>query len=380
MRKVITIISIGLIALSCGSDEEDLVLNGFSVPERSVTEANVDQSFDIAVIIDGTIANTTASYSLAEGSAQRGIDYEDVSGTAEFVDGRAVIAVPIIGDAHQEIGESFELVLDYEGEEFRYEMLIINDDAIGDIDEDEDGFITPMDYPSMQRFWSDEFEGTELDPTYWTFALGDGCDEGICGWGNNELQNYTDDPSNLRFEDGKLVIEANDTEEGFQSARILTKDKLEMAFGRIDIRAKMPKGQGIWPALWMLGANIDDVSWPQCGEIDIMELVGHEPNIAHGTLHYDNGGYTTTTSQTALSQGDFSDQFHVYTIVWDRDRIEWYIDNDQYKVFLGLENHPFNNDFYFLFNIAVGGNWPGNPDQSTVFPQQMIIDYIRVFK
>ena len=157
---------------------------------------------------------------------------------------------------------------------------------------------------------------------------------------------------------------------------------MELQYGRIDIRAKMPKGQGIWPALWMLGANIDQVSWPSCGEIDIMELVGHEPEITHGTVHYNENGHRFTGGARALTEGDLSDQFHVYSIVWERDKITWYLDNFEYFNFTRSQttNYPFNAPFFFIMNIAIGGNWPGNPDNTTVFPQEMVVDYIRVFE
>jgi beta-glucanase (GH16 family) len=221
-----------------------------------------------------------------------------------------------------------------------------------------------------------------LDETSWNYELGDGCPN-LCGWGNNELQVYTDLPKNVKLEESNLIITA--IEEGndeFFSARITTKDKVEFAYGRIDVRAKMPKGQGIWPAIWMLGANIDQVSWPACGEIDIMELVGHEPEKVHGTVHYENNGYQTTSGSKTLLEGDFSDEFHVYTLTWEQNTMSWYVDNELYKTFIKPANsiYPFNNEFFFILNIAVGGNWPGNPDATTLFPQEMTVDYIRVFR
>ncbi|MEL6844095.1 MAG: glycoside hydrolase family 16 protein, partial [Bacteroidota bacterium] len=236
--------------------------------------------------------------------------------------------------------------------------------------------------PSMELIWQDEFDGTSLNTTDWTFEYGNGCDKGLCGWGNNELQLYTDEEANIKLENGRMTITAREDNGTYTSTRIITQDKVEVRFGRIDIRAKMPKGQGIWPALWMLGANIDDVSWPMCGEIDIMELVGHEPATTHGTVHYDDSGYKYNGNSKTLSTGDLSDEFHVYSIVWDRDVIHWYLDNEWFKTFekRNIGTYPFNDAFFFIMNIAVGGNWPGSPDNTTVFPQEMVVDYVRVFQ
>ncbi|MCL4133388.1 UNVERIFIED_CONTAM: hypothetical protein GTU68_056281 [Idotea baltica] len=234
----------------------------------------------------------------------------------------------------------------------------------------------------MVKVWADEFDGNELNLDDWGFDLGDGCDQGICQWGNQELQIYTNSVDNFNIENGQLTITArNDASNDFTSARINTKEKVAVMYGRIDIRAKMPKGQGMWPALWMLGENIDNVSWPRCGEIDIMELIGHEPATTHGTVHYDNSGYATSSSSKHLSSGDFSDQFHVYSIIWKENTIHWYLDNEQFKIFSKTDSgYPFNAPFFFVMNLAVGGRWPGNPDDTTVFPQTMEVDYIRVFQ
>ena len=144
----------------------------------------------------------------------------------------------------------------------------------------------------------------------------------------------------------------------------------------------MPKGQGIWPALWMLGANFWDIDWPHCGEIDIMEILGHEPNKLHGTAHWEANGHASHPGTTTLDNGDFSDEFHVFSIIWTPQKITWYLDDVVYNE---LDTSPaalnaFRNEFFFIFNIAVGGDWPGNPDATTQFPQLMIVDYIRVFQ
>ena len=171
----------------------------------------------------------------------------------------------------------------------------------------------------------------------------------------------------------------------FRSARLNTKGKREFQFGRIDIRAKLPEGQGLWPALWMLGANIDEVSWPACGEIDITELVGHEANKVHATAHWGaSGGPSTFITETRAIQENFSENFHVFSILWKQNSMEWFLDEEKFHT-ITAQNvspaaYPFNQKFFFVFNVAVGGNWPGNPDSTTEFPQEMEIDYVRVFQ
>ncbi|MBC8005002.1 MAG: glycoside hydrolase family 16 protein, partial [Verrucomicrobia bacterium] len=221
----------------------------------------------------------------------------------------------------------------------------------------------------------------------WTHETGDGCPN-ICGWGNNELEFYTGRPSNLFFQDGKMIIEARAETFGgrnYTSSKILTRNKKAFKFGRVDIRAVLPKGKGIWPAFWMLPENNVHGGWPKSGEIDIMELVGHEPNKSYGTLHYGPGPGSTQISQSyTLSASDFQNAFHVFSIEWKADQIKWYVDGNLFKTVnktdIGSAVYPFNEQFFFIFNLAVGGNWPGSPDAATVFPQWMIVDYIRVFQ
>ena len=152
----------------------------------------------------------------------------------------------------------------------------------------------------------------------------------------------------------------------------------------MDIRAKLPRGQGIWPALWMLGSNITSIGWPACGEIDIMELLGHEPYKVHAALHYGTSGHGSKTNSLSLSGGrTFGDEFHVFSLVWKEDSLQILVDDqpelEVSKADIG-EEYPFNAPFFFIMNVAVGGNWPGSPDASTPFPQRMIVDYIRVFQ
>lgn len=251
-----------------------------------------------------------------------------------------------------------------------------------------EGTLTEEDENKVEDWelvWSDEFDGPEIDKNTWVFEIGNGPN----GWGNNELEYYKEE--NASIEDGVLIIEAREEtvstsykDYHYTSTRMKTEGKYEFTYGRVEIRAKLPKGKGIWPALWMLGKDIKTKGWPRCGEIDIMELVGHEPATVHGTIHAPYSyGANGIGAAYSLKRGDFSDDFHIFAIEWDEDEIEWYVDDVLYHVVNKDEIGPdwvFDHDFFFIFNVAVGGNWPGSPDKTTVFPQRMYVDYIRVYK
>ena len=244
---------------------------------------------------------------------------------------------------------------------------------------------SPQSYPGHSLVWADEFNGTDVDTASWTFEKGNGQN----GWGNNELQYYTGRPENVRIQDGKLLITARkERYESFDytSARMVTMDKREFKFGRIDIRAKLPEGQGIWPALWMLGTNFDKVGWPKCGEIDIMELLGHQPSQTHSTVHFgsDWSTHDDKGKMYSISPGKFSERFHLFSMQWTLNSIHFFVDDQKFfevnPSTVGEQAYPFNQDFFFLINLAVGGNWPGSPDETTLFPQTLEVDYIRVFQ
>jgi beta-glucanase (GH16 family) len=250
------------------------------------------------------------------------------------------------------------------------------------------GPTSPESYDGMTLVWQDEFNGNALDPSDWTFEIGTGSN----GWGNNELEYYR--AENTSFKDGNLIITAkNDGFSGsaYTSSRIVTKDKMTFKFGRVDIRAILPQGQGIWPALWTLGNNISEagVGWPKCGEIDIMEMIGGSgrEKTVHGTLHwYDVSGYASSTGHKDLASGIYSDQYHVFSIVWNADEIVWYVDDVEFKrIDISPLDTPerfdeFRLEHFLIFNVAVGGNWPQAPNASTQFPQRMIVDYVRIFQ
>lgn len=258
-------------------------------------------------------------------------------------------------------------------------VKIINTNPIS-IDQ---GYTTPIEYDGYNLTWHDEFNGLSLNTNDWVYEIGDGCPN-LCGWGNNELQYYRQE--NAWVADGTLIIEArneNYQNRNYTSARIKTQNKQTFQYGRIDIRALLPKGQGIWPALWMLGSNIQTIGWPKCGEIDIMELIGGtgRDNQVHGTLHWDNDGHVFDGRGYTLPNGLFADAYHVFTILWDENAIKWYVNDIQFysRDITADQMEAFHKDFFFIFNVAVGGNWPGNPDETTVFNQQMKVDYVRVF-
>lgn len=248
----------------------------------------------------------------------------------------------------------------------------------------EDGYSTPLMYEGYDLVWHDEFDGNTINATNWVFETGTGCPN-LCGWGNNELQYYRKE--NAWVEEGTLTIEARQEQYGgsnYTSSRIKTQRQRSFQYGRIDIRALLPEGQGIWPALWMLGSNITSVGWPRCGEIDIMEMIGGQgrDNKVHGTLHWDTNGHASAGGSYTLAEGTFGDEYHVFTIIWDESTIQWFVNDTRFHVIDITPGHmtEFHDDFFFIFNIAVGGNWPGNPDSTTRFPQQMKVDYVRVFQ
>lgn len=230
--------------------------------------------------------------------------------------------------------------------------------------------------------WADEFEkaGTP-DAAKWGFDIGGG------GWGNNELQYYTDRTQNARVEEGHLIIEArkeNFLGRGYTSARVLSKNKMAWTYGKFEIRAKLPKGIGTWPAIWLLSAN-DPLRWPDDGELDIMEEVGFNPNVIHGTVH--NKLYNGANGQQkggSIKIPDAQDAFHVYSLEWTDNVITWRVDSTNYFTYsnsYGPQAWPYHKDFFMIMNIAIGGNWGGQQGvDASILPQQMLIDYVRVYQ
>ncbi|MBP7963201.1 MAG: family 16 glycosylhydrolase [Caldilineaceae bacterium] len=258
------------------------------------------------------------------------------------------------------------------------------------------GEVTPADWTLA---WSDEFDtpaGTVPNRAIWQPEIGDGTLNGNPGWGNSELEWYTDSAENAATDgEGNLVITAKPVDEGtvlacwygpceYTSARLITWHRAEFEFGRVEARLKLPAGQGLWPAFWMLGTDLDSVGWPQSGEIDIMENIGREPETTHGTIH--GPGYSGGQGMGADYEmgAPVSDDFHTYAIEWTQDQIRWFVDDTNFftataESIPGGTEWVYNHPFFVILNVAVGGNWPGNPDESTTFPQTMLVDYVRVY-
>jgi beta-glucanase (GH16 family) len=248
--------------------------------------------------------------------------------------------------------------------------------------------------PGWKLAWSDEFndaDGSPIDASKWTALVGGD------GWGNQEREYYTTDAANAHQEGGNLLITA--TSEGaaahtcwygacqFTSARLQTKVKFEQAYGRFEARIQIPRGQGVWPAFWMLGGNLESAPWPSCGEIDIMENIGKEPGVVHGSLHGPgySGGSPLTDEYTLPGGAKLADEFHLFAVEWEKDVIRFYLDDTLYETKttadvpagkMWVYDHPF----FMLLNVAVGGQWPGDPDGTTMFPQAMKVDYVRVYE
>lgn len=234
--------------------------------------------------------------------------------------------------------------------------------------------------------WSDEFEGSSIDTDKWTFEIG----TGASGWGNNEWEYYTDRSENAYVQDGILHIRANkESYEGasYTSARMITKGKFSFTYGTVEARIALPTGKGIWPAFWMLGENIDQVSWPACGEIDIIEAVNSE-NVVYGTNHWQyegshaDYGNNTNDFHGAKKELDIT-QFHTYKFIWDEKLIAMYVDDFKYHE-ISIEDNAggtdaFHKPFFLLLNVAVAGNWPGFEVDDAQFPNEMLVDYIRVY-
>jgi beta-glucanase (GH16 family) len=245
---------------------------------------------------------------------------------------------------------------------------------------------------SWKLVWSDEFNAPDKSPvdrSKWVLETGSE------GWGNEELEYYSDRPANVFLRDGNLVIralnekfpESDPKARSYTSGRLKTFGKFSGTYGRFEARIKLPFGQGMWPAFWMLGDDIDKAGWPGCGEIDIMENIGKEPSMIHGSIH--GPGYTGSVGIEApytLPGGQrFADDFHVFAVEWSPDSIAFFVDQTMYVKRARADLRPgwkwvFDKPFFLILNLAVGGDWPGAPDSSTRFPQEMLVDYVRVYE
>ena len=249
----------------------------------------------------------------------------------------------------------------------------------------------PVARPGWTLTWSDEFnqpDGSAPDPAKWKIEVNGE------GGGNKELEYYTARAQNLHVKNGNLeMIGLKETYTGadgvtrnYTSARLNTQGKFDQAYGRFEARIKIPHGRGVWPAFWMLGNDIDKVGWPTCGEVDIMENIGREPAIAHGTIH--GPGYSGGKgigSPFTLASGRFADDYHVFAAEWEPNQIRFYVDDNLYATRTPADLPPgtkwvYEHPFFVILDLAIGGGWPGSPDETTVFPQTMLVDYVRVYK
>jgi beta-glucanase (GH16 family) len=360
-----------------------------SVPEGSGGTATVD----IQLSLDHASARSVSlQYSTTEGTAKAGSDYTAVSGqTVVFQPGETTktIGITVVADDIKEADETLQVQLSNTTNATlsRTTVLITlkNDDTR--VGFSNTGYDAPSSYAGYTLAWSDEFDGSSLPADVWSYETGDGC-PGLCGWGNNELEYYTAPPNNLFLQDGKMIIEAKAETFGgknYTSSRIKTQGKKTFKFGRIDVRAILPATKGLWPGLWLMPQDNVYGNWPTSGEIDMMESIGSEPAKVLGTAHFGPGPNSTFISRNyILSGASFHEEFHVFSIEWEQDQIRWYVDNNLFstvsKADVGSAIWPFNESFYLIVNLAVGGNLPGNPDASTYLPQWLIVDYIRVYQ
>ena len=356
-----------LCLISCGGSEEPS--NNSGDPTNLTVEIIIadDDSGNVSVQAQATNA---ILYEFAMGDANNSTGSSN-DGVFEFQyenTGNYVVEVKAYGNSGRFIKEQKQISI-----------------ASGDPSTTGDGYVTPISYEGWNLVCNDEFDGSVLDGSTWSYQNGNGCPN-LCGWGNNELEYYR--PENSWIANGLLTIEARkelfETNE-YTSTKLISQGKKSFLYGRVDVRAKLPKGKGLWPAIWMLGNSISSVGWPKCGEIDIMEMVGGNSGekTTHGTAHWEDAN-----GQKAISGGSrtqltgLDEKFHVFSLIWNESEIQWLLDDVVYHT-LDITTPgttAFHSPFYMILNVAVGGTWPGNPTSATEFPTQMQLDYVRVFQ
>jgi beta-glucanase (GH16 family) len=395
---IILIVFFCVVLFSCKKSTDSPTVPPAVIPEVTVLEVSQPRAIGATTMRfyvtsnKVTTSTVTVNYTLVDGTAISPRDYIAAAGTVSIApnQNQATIEVQVSGEPTNLRQENLQFTLQLSNPKFctiataSAKGILLTEDGLY-LPTDNGGYATPLSYPGYTLAWSDEFAGTSLNTSFWNQEIGNG----VGGWGNSELEYYTNSLKNTFLSNGNLIIEARkESMLGFNysSGRMTTQNKKDFKFGRIDIRAKLPVGKGIWPALWMLGANIPSEGWPACGEIDIMELVGTYPSRAYGTSHWKpvSGVSSSKGGNYNLPSGDFSQQFHVFSVLWSQDLIKWYVDDQLYLTNtltdVGTAIYPFNADQFFIFNVAVGGLWPGSPDAATVFPQRMFVDYVRVFQ
>lgn len=362
------------------------VLSGVDVSKARTLDA-ATMRFYLALNKASTSA-VTAKYTLVAGTALSPKDFTAGAGTINIPanETSAFIDVVITGDSLRQADLTYTVQLSEPVNctigTTSFKGIITCADGTY-LETDNSGYITPANYPGYTLVWSDEFSGNTINQSNWNFETGGS------GWGNHELENYTARPQNVFQSNGNLIIEARKEDFGgnnYTSARLTTYNKKVFKYGRIDIRAKLPVLKGMWPALWMLGSDIATNPWPKCGEIDIMELIGTNPKQVIGSMHWPqaDGSNGTINNAYQLADEDFSQKFHVFSIIWVENSIQFFVDDHLF--FTGTNTsitsgtYAFNHPYFFILNVAVGGDWPGPPDATTTFPQRMFVDYVRVFQ
>jgi hypothetical protein len=386
MKRLFYITSVFLAFLATSSCEEPTVPR-LSADDVEIDEGNSTFVLDFYVYLtEPASKKVIVDYTTSGVSAIAGEDFELAQGVLEIEKGETtgLISLTILGDVDPEGTESFWISFSNPQNvtipEPYAQITLKNDDGAPPIDNT--GYTSPSSYSGYNLVWEEEFDGSSLDLSVWNYETG------ASGWGNNESQYYRSGNKNAELDQGYLRITAKEeTHLGapYTSARLTTQGKESFQYGRIDIRAKVPYGQGVWPALWMLGDNFGSAGWPTCGEIDIMELIGgdgYNDRTVYGTAHWsNNGSHAEYGGNRSLPLGEkFNDEFHVFSIVWNSSSIKWYVDNSLYHTMNTASLTAFQNKFFFILNIAVEGNWPGPVGPSTQFPQYMLVDYIRVFQ
>ncbi|MGB2354383.1 MAG: family 16 glycosylhydrolase [Schleiferiaceae bacterium] len=386
MKRLFYITSVFLAFLATSSCEEPTVPR-LSADDVEIDEGNSTFVLDFYVYLtEPASKKVIVDYTTSGVSAIAGEDFELAQGVLEIEKGETtgLISLTILGDVDPEGTESFWISFSNPQNatipEPYAQITLKNDDGAPPIDNT--GYTSPSSYSGYNLVWEEEFDGSSLDLSVWNYETG------ASGWGNNESQYYRSGNKNAELDQGFLRITAKEeTHLGapYTSARLTTQGKESFQYGRIDIRAKVPYGQGVWPALWMLGDNFGSAGWPTCGEIDIMELIGgdgYNDRTVYGTAHWsNNGSHAEYGGNKSLPLGEkYNDEFHVFSIVWNSSSIRWYVDNSLYHTMNTASLTAFQNKFFFILNIAVEGNWPGPVGPSTQFPQYMLVDYIRVFQ
>jgi beta-glucanase (GH16 family) len=380
---------------ACSKGSINKTIKGPALPTvaiLNISQERADSSSEFRFVITLNIAAdtpVTMSYATQDSSAKANKDYVPKSGSLVIPSGQTqgFVDIEVIGDSLRQSAQVFYLQLSNPINcslgASKGTATILNDGTY--LPTDSSGYTTPSSYSGYTLIWSDEFNGNTINTNNWNFETGNNS-----GWGNNELENYTGRTQNVFQSSGNLIIEARNENFGgnsYTSARMTTENKQQFQYGRIDIRAKLPVEAGMWPALWMLGTSINQVGWPACGETDIMELIGSNPIQVVGSAHWaqPGGAEGSNSNSYSLATGDFSKLFHVFSLIWKQDSLQLLVDDHPYmnansQNVLAGGSWPFNGNFFFIFNVAVGGNWPGPPNSTTQFPQRMFVDYVRVFQ